>query len=273
MDRLISLLPRFGFHATVFFRGEFCGHNQFLASEGASHLHLVRKGPVCMEHADGSTLTILEPTLVFYPRPFDHKLVVPQTSLASLLCANVRFNHPQRNPIALALPDVLLVPLDEETALSPVLSLLFAEAPVEDIGRGLVMDHLCDILIVHLVRHARKMKLIRSGVMAGLSDTQIAPVLAALHAEPGRAWSLEDMAALAHVSRTTFINRFRDVVGTPPAEYLANWRMELAKSYLKDGRPVKEVAQIVGYSHQPGFSKAFTSRFGMSPSEWIKRPE
>lgn len=270
MDKLLSLLPRFGFSASVFFRGEFCGQNQFNASEGVGHLHLVSKGPVILEHKDCPPLQVFKPTLVFYPRAYDHRLVVPPESAASLLCANVRFNHAPRNPIALALPDMMCVPLDEETGLSPTLSLLFNEASADDIGRSLIMDHLCDMLVVHLVRYARKMKLLRTGVIAGLSDAQIALVLAALHTEPARAWSVDDMAALAHMSRTTFINRFRDIVGTPPAEYLTGWRMELAKIHLREGKPVKEVALAAGYSHQPGFSKAFTSWYGVSPTEWLK---
>jgi len=270
MDKLLSLLPRFGFSASVFFRGAFCGQNRFLSSEAVGHLHLVSKGPVIMEHNEGPPLRVLEPTLVFYPRPYDHKLVVSPENFASLLCANVHFNQAARNPIALALPDVMCVPLNEETGLSPTLSLLFAEASVDDIGNRLVMNHLCDVLVVHLVRYARKMKLIKTGVIAGLSDVQIAPVLAVLHAEPGRAWSVGDMAAFVHMSRTTFINRFREVVGMPPAEYLAGWRMELAKTYLREGKSVKEVAQAVGYSHQPGFTNAFTSWYGVSPTEWLK---
>lgn len=271
MDQLLSLLPRFGFNASVFFRGEFCGQNQFRASDGAGTLHLVRKGPVLMEHNDGPPLEVLEPALVFYPRPYDHRLLVPAENIASLLCANVSFNYAERNPIALALPEVMLVPLDEETGLSPTLSLLFNEAAVDDIGRRLMLDHLCDMLVVHLVRHASKMKMIRTGSIAGLSDSQIAPVLAALHADAGRPWSVGEMASIAHMSRTTFINRFRNLVGMPPAEYLTNWRMELAEMYLKEGKTVKEVAQAIGYRHQPGFTKAFTSRYGVSPTEWLKQ--
>lgn len=270
MDELLSLLPRFGFKASVFFHGEFCGQTQFLANESVGQLHLVSKGQVIMEHNDRPPLHVTEPSLVFYPRPYDHRLVVPQENLASLLCANVRFHDAARNPIALALPDVMCIRLNEEAGLAPTLSLLFAEALVEDIGKRMMMDRLCDMLVIHLVRYARKMKLIRKGAIAGLSDIQIAPVMVMLHAEPGRAWSVVDMAALARMSRTTFINHFQSVVGMPPAEYLTGWRMELAKTYLKEGRSVKEVAQTVGYSYQPGFTNAFKSRCGVSPTDWLK---
>lgn len=271
MDKLLSLLPRFGFRTSVFFKGEFCGNTQFLASEGMGHLHLVRRGPVVMEHPDLPPIEITVPTLVFYPRPFDHQLVVPPDNLASLLCANVSFNDAVRNPIALALPDVLLIPLDEESGLSPTLALLFVEAAEDDVGKRLVMDHLCDILVVHLIRYARRMNLIKTGVLAGLSDTQIAPVLIALHTNAGHPWCIEEMASLANLSRTGFVNRFRAIVGMPPAEYLTNWRMDLAKTYLLQGRSVKEIALDVGYSFQPAFTKAFSSKVGVSPTEWLKQ--
>jgi AraC-like DNA-binding protein len=273
VDKFFSLLPRYGFNATVFFHGEFCGQTQFSASEGVAHLHLVQQGPVLMKHNDGPPLNVVHPTLVFYPRPYDHRLEVSSDNIASLICAKVQFNYADRNPIVLALPDVICVPLSAEAGLSSVISLLVAEASREDIGKKLTMDHLCDILVVHLIRHACKMDLIRTGAIAGLSDAQLAPVLSALHTEAGRTWTVEGMATIAHMSRTSFIKRFRDVIGLPPAEYLTRWRMELAQTYLKEGKPVKEVAQAVGYKYQPGFTKAFTSWFGVPPTEWRKVPQ
>jgi AraC-like DNA-binding protein len=268
MDRLLSLLPRFGFRASVFFQGAFCGQNQFLTGEGVGHLHLVRDGSVIMEHTDAPPIEVHAPTLVFYPRPCEHRLVVPSRSQATLLCANVHFNHVERNPIALALPDVLLIPLDAHPGLAPTLTLLFMEADEEDIGKRLVTDHLCDVLIVHLIRHAKKKNLIAAGVLAGLSDPYLAAVLAAVHADPAQSWTIEKMASAAQLSRTLFINRFREIVGVPPAEYVANWRMELAKSYLLEGKAIKEVARDIGYAYQPAFTKAFTGKFGVSPTEW-----
>lgn len=271
MDTMLTLLPRFGFSTSVFFRGDFCGRNQFRASDGSGHLHLVRRGPVHMVHKDGPPLCVLEPSLVFYPRPFDHRLEVPDGNLASLLCANVRFAHASRNPVALALPDVMCVPLRDADGLSATLSLLLAEASADGIGKQLILDGLCGVLVVHLLRHAWQEKLIRTGVIAGLSDVRLAPVLAAVHADAGRSWTLEEMAALAQMSRTSFINRFRDVVGMAPAKYLTGWRMNLAKALLEEGRSVKEVALTVGYRHQPAFSNAFAAWSGMAPTEWLRQ--
>lgn len=234
-------------------------------------MHLVREGPVVMEHPDTPPIEVNEPALVFYARPYDHRLVVPSQSQATLLCANVVFHQLERNPIALSLPDVLVVPLAECPSLAPTLTLLFIEADAEDIGKKLVTDNLCNVLIVHLIRYARKMNLIATGALAGLSDPYLAPILVAIHTNPEQSWTIEKMATAARLSRTLFITRFRDVVGMPPAQYVSNWRMDLAKSYLLEGKAIKEVAQDTGYAYQPAFTKAFTSKFGISPTEWREK--
>ncbi|HEY8608218.1 MAG TPA: AraC family transcriptional regulator [Noviherbaspirillum sp.] len=270
MDQLISLLPRFGFDAALFFRGPFCGENLLKAAQGHGHLHLVRSGQVAMHHPDGSVLQVEGPELVFYPRPVDHRLAVPPGGKAELLCADVRFRHAERNPVALSLPPVMRLRLDEAPGLSSVLSIMFEESSHVEIGGRLVLDRLCDILIVHLVRHALRHDLIAAGVLAGLWDARLAPVLAGIHNHPEREHSIEEMACEAHMSRTAFANHFRSVVGVPPAEYIAGWRMALSQACLVEGKAVKEVAAIVGYRTQPAFTRAFVARYGMAPTEWLR---
>lgn len=271
MDRLLSLVPRFGFHASVFFKGDFCGTTQFRAAERLGHMHLVRSGRVIMEHGSSPPLEINEPSVVFYPRPFDHRLVVPSGAVADLLCANVTFNQTERNPIAIALPDVLHIPLQGAGGLGACLALLFDEAANDGIGKRMVMDRLCDVLVIQLIRHAYQAGHFRAGILAGLSDPHLAPTLAAVHARPAHPWRLEEMAGLAHMSRTRFANYFRDVVGMTPGDYLVDWRMGLAQTYLRENRAVKEVAAAIGYRNQPAFTRAFAGRYGVAPTAWLRQ--
>lgn len=70
-DAFLSLLlPRFSFSTETFFSGEFCGVNVLGLEADAGHLHFVRKGPVYMQHEDGSAIEALEPALILYPRPY-----------------------------------------------------------------------------------------------------------------------------------------------------------------------------------------------------------
>jgi AraC-like DNA-binding protein len=61
------------------------------------------------------------------------------------------------------------------------------------------------------------------------------------------------------------------MVGHPPMQYLALWRMQLAARLLHDGRPVVEVAEAVGYESEAAFSRSFKKLVGEAPTIWRRR--
>jgi AraC-like DNA-binding protein len=70
------------------------------------------------------------------------------------------------------------------------------------------------------------------------------------------------------MSRARFAERFHDVVGMTPGAYLSDWRLGLAKSMLLKGASVQTIANDVGYGSASALSRVFSSRCGMSPTEW-----
>jgi AraC-like DNA-binding protein len=58
------------------------------------------------------------------------------------------------------------------------------------------------------------------------------------------------------------------MVGQPPMQYLALWRMQLASRLLLDGGHVAGVAGAVGYESEAAFSRAFKKLVGQSPATW-----
>ena len=110
---------------------------------------------------------------------------------------------------------------------------------------------------------------VRPGFIAGLSDPRLARALVAIHDAPGQTWSLQRMAECAGMSRTAFANAFRETVGQTPADYLADWRMALARSRLRQGRPIKLLADELGYANPSALSRAFAARVGISPRDWL----
>ena len=92
----------------------------------------------------------------------------------------------------------------------------------------------------------------------------------AMHAEPARAWSLEDLAATAGMSRARFAAKFRETVGMTPGRYLGEWRLCVAQSLLHQGKPVQLVSYFVGYGSTSALSRAFRAHTGQTPTEWAK---
>jgi AraC-like DNA-binding protein len=271
MDMLSGLLSRFTLRARVFHTGELCGISDFRADDEVGHLHLVRQGQVIVHHANCPSIHIDVPTFLFYPRAFSHRLVVPSDSVADILCAAIAFRDGDHNPLARALPDYLLIPLKQIPTLTHVLDLLFNEAFHDQSGRQLILDRLCDVLVVQVIRHAMETGQMTSGMLAGLATPGLARALVAMHEQPAEAWTLERLATLSGMSRSSFAKHFHQVVGITPADYLTSWRISMARSLLEKNVPVKRVAQDVGYGSQPAFTKAFTARLGMSPRAWLNR--
>jgi AraC-like DNA-binding protein len=80
-------------------------------------------------------------------------------------------------------------------------------------------------------------------------------------------WSLASLAQEAGMSRTTFANRFHDLLGVPPVQYLTAARMNEAKRLHQVGTiTLSEVAGRVGYTSYVAFSRAFKRYFGKGPN-------
>ena len=181
MDRLSALLLRFGFSADTFFQGTFCGSKHFPAQPGRGHLHLVREGPATFVHADGTRLHVDAPTLILYPRPQAHGLHTG-AGTAQLLCASVHLAGDGEAAID-SLPACLQVPLAQLPAMAGVLELLFDEAQHGGLGQKLVLNRLCDVLIVQLLRHALARQV--CGRRATDDRVELAREAAARHAAQG----------------------------------------------------------------------------------------
>jgi AraC-like DNA-binding protein len=131
------------------------------------------------------------------------------------------------------------------------------------------VDRLAEVLVIQLLRYAIEQRLIDGGLLAGLADPRLVRALNAIHADPRLAWTLEAMADVAGMSRARFAARFTRVLGSAPGDYLTGWRLGLARSLLRRGLPVKQVADDVGYGSASAFARAFSQRVGLPPTDWL----
>lgn len=268
-DPLANLLSHFSLHAGVFYTGNICGVHDFAQDRLRGHIHLVRSGVVQLIGAQRQALQIDTPTLIFLPRPDTHRLLADTSTGADVLCATVQFGGGGSNPVTDSLPDVVRVPLRELAGIEAVLKLLFDEAFAGLAGRQAILDRLCEILMIHVLRHCISRGLTQGGMLAGLADARLARTLVALHSNVARAWDLPAMAAVAGMSRARFALRFHAVTGQTPVDYLASWRVMAAQRLLKQGHSLKTVAFDVGYGSPSALARAFGRKVGTTPTNWL----
>jgi AraC family transcriptional regulator, alkane utilization regulator len=270
MDKISTLLARYSFNARIFFKDDPCKPHGIGEERPLGHLHLVRKGPVIFSHDHGEALHVDEPAMVFYPRGMRHALEVPADGRASLSCAMIAFDKGHADPLAGVLPDCMRIPLGESCPIRHTLDLLFVEAARDGPGREVILERLCDVLMTQVIRHELDAGRICAGILPGLADAQLAPVLAAIHARPHEPWQLRSLAALACMSRASFSEHFKARIGLPPIEYLTRRRIALACKLLRKGQPVKGVSTRAGYTSPAAFTRAFKKQMGLSPGLWLK---
>lgn len=264
MDLFAALFAHAAPSARTFFAGNLCTTVQFA---DCGHLHLVKRGAMTLSRAGAADLHIAEPTLLFFPRGLAHRIVGADAGGADLVCATVDLGGGTGNPIGEGLPELVVLPLASHPALGPICDLLVDEGFAEGDGRQAALDLLFDYLLILIVRHVVSSGMVEDGVLAGLADPRLAKALTAMHEEPRRSWTLDDLAEIAGMSRTRFATHFRSVVGRTPMDYLTRWRMTLARQLLAKGKPVKSVAAQVGYDSAAAFTRTFGRVTGESPRE------
>lgn len=270
MDKLSSLVSNFSIQAGVFFAGNICGGHEFEKDELRGHLHLIRRGPVQIMGIEQRTIEVNEPTLVFLPRPDKHRLIADESKGADVVCGTVQFSGGGKNPITDSLPSLIEIKISEITGIDSILDHMFIEAFSSEDGRQALLDRLCEVLIIRLLRHCIAQGVTAGGVLAGLGDAKLSKALLAIQAAPAKSWDLNELAETAGMSRARFAVRFREVVGETPIEFLASWRIMLAQKMLRKGKRLKHVVDEVGYASSSALTRAFVRKLGCSPTEWLK---
>jgi AraC-like DNA-binding protein len=267
-DRLDALLRRFSVTARMFHAGALCGITEYPATPDVGQLHLIRRGPVQAQHGSRRREEIDVPSVVFYPRPLRHRFVTDKRKGADLACAHVVFNSAAVNPIAQALPPVVVMPLAEIEGADPLLETLFREAFTQQCGRRHIVNRLFEVVLILIVRTLMNRGDMEHGMLAGMSHPRLAKALIAMHEAPGTAWTLDELAKRAGMSRSHFAATFHEVVRTPPVDYLTHYRISVAQDLLRRGESLKNIVGVVGYGSSAAFSRAFSAVAGKSPREW-----
>jgi AraC-like DNA-binding protein len=170
------------------------------------------------------------------------------------------------------LPPLLVIGADEErgTPLRAALDLLAHETATLRLGASIVTERLGQIVFIEALRAAidagdREI----GGWLAALADDRIGAALRLIHRDAGRRWTVPELAAAVHMSRSAFAQRFRALVGAPPLDHLLRVRMHAAgRDLLRADITISAVGATWGYTSDSAFSSAFKRVMGASPSAW-----
>jgi AraC-like DNA-binding protein len=149
-----------------------------------------------------------------------------------------------------------------------------AESAEQRAGAGTVLAKLSELMFVEAIRrYIESLPADQKGWLAGLRDRFVGKSLALMHAKPAHAWTVEELAGRVGLSRSALAERFTDLVGAPPMQYLTRWRLQLAADQLRSGRrSIAVISAEVGYESEAAFNRAFKRELGVTPAAWRRTP-
>lgn len=172
------------------------------------------------------------------------------------------------HPLAHLKPEVMHIETvpEHDPQIPTILDVMTAELKAKRPGYGVILTRLADVVAAAILRRWVEAGCDVCGWVEAVRDPKLARVLAALHKDPGRHWSVADMASEMGMSRSVFAERFVELTKTTPQHYLTNLRMRLASQWIgREDLSVDEVADRLGYASAAAFSRAFKRTTGMSP--------
>ena len=196
-------------------------------------------------------------------------------AVTRFVCGYLACSRSVCRPLLEALPRLLRIQIGDAAASAQLRELLqmgVRESMASRAGAESMLAKLSELMFVEaLRRYVENLPPQGKGWLAGVRDMQVGRALALLHGEPGRPWTVDELAGKVALSRSALAERFAALVGEPPIQYLMRWRLALAAQTLRaSGDAITRVAERSGYESEAAFSRAFKREFGMPPAAWRK---
>lgn len=178
-------------------------------------------------------------------------------------------------PLLLSLlPERIHIPASEgrSTRFGRFIDLLAEECANDYPGKELMTQRMLEALLVEALRwRSIGNDIVPAGLLRGMHDKAIVRALHAIHADVRAGWTVAELATISGMSRSAFSARFGEVLGCAPIEYLARWRMAIAKDALVHGnKTLDRIAEEIGYESASAFSTAFRKRLGFPPGRFAR---
>ncbi|NWA01893.1 AraC family transcriptional regulator [Pseudomonas gingeri] len=258
---------------------------------GVAPYHIVLGGDCQAELPGGRTVRLQAGDILVFPGGGTHLLRSPGQRVApapprvsqggllpvhrlggervelDLLCG--RFHYQRESMLFAALPEYLLVSsrdLPASGQLAALVGLLRVEADGDQAGARFLVDALSSALFTLILRVYLQQQVQASGTLALLADKRLSQAWQGMLEDPAHEWTIDGLAALANMSRATFMRAFVKVAGESPWVLLTRVRMELAYNLLSNSHlGLSDIAAQAGYQSQAAFSKKFKEIYGEAP--------
>lgn len=193
---------------------------------------------------------------------------------ATLVCGFLGCDLRPFNPLIATLPRLLHLRANErQDWIVQFMHHAVAESKDKRLGGEAMLERMSEMMFIDAIRrYIETLPEDSRGWLAGLRDRFVGRALSLMHDAPAFAWTVDELGQRVGLSRSALHERFADLIGQPPIQYLANWRVQLGAALLRNKTDtVASVAQQVGYESEATFARAFKRLVGKSPALWRRQ--
>ena len=285
-DPLSVFCQKLELTAEIYVDSAFCG-NWAVDTSGSKRIpfHLISRGEAWVHFQNRDPFKLSANNLVIFPHDSSHIIAnsseIPAEDsinaemkddggpVTNMICGFFEFKDKASLPIIDALAKVIILDsemLGENSMIRSIINLIIIELDKRESGYYATINTLAYLLFIQIIRHQLKSNAVSSGLLAALFDPKIGHALNQIHSHPSKKWSIESLASEAAMGRTSFSQRFGELVGIPVMQYLSHWRMKEATQLLKySDLSLLEIADKSGYDSESSFSKAYKKICGENP--------
>ncbi|WP_306030304.1 AraC family transcriptional regulator [Stappia sp. MMSF_3263] len=306
LDLLSDILTRLSLKGTLYFRTSFTPPwgVQVPQLDSVCRFHFAHRGDCMLRiQATGETFMVAQGDLVIIPHGAAHILYCqhtgPDESLpldevfeksgyrgegvlvyggdddtrsTQMICGHFSFAEGSRHLIFDRLPSCIHIKdygAEAGAWMEATLRVIGGEAGVTRLGGDLIALKMSEAIFAQAIRTWLERQDGEGNGLAGFADPQLSRSLTAFHGDPAGSWSVESLARIAGLSRTSFAQHFARKMGVTPMQYVTDWRMQIARQGLAERKlNVSEAAALAGYASDSAFSRVFKKEVGISPASF-----
>lgn len=254
-----------------------------LADKGAPPIRMEAGDAVIFPHGEAHYMgpelgRRSKPDMEMYYRPRDRALPFVVSEFggdgdpARFVCGYLGCDARPFNPVLEALPRMMHVRASGSGGVmtNDLIRIALQENEQPRAGGETILSKLSELMFLQAVRqYIDSLPAEFTGWLSGLRDRHISAALRLMHGKPEENWTLEGLSREAGLSRSAFAERFVDIMGVPPMQYLASWRLQRAARLLEQPSiSIAQAAAAVGYESEAAFNRAFKKQVGLPPGAW-----
>lgn len=192
--------------------------------------------------------------------------------VCELICGTFNFDTWGQKTVLQGLGQHVIISTEHNVTVKTLLGLIYDELSLKQPGANIAANRLLDAVLIHLFREIIHSQLPSYGLFPLLQDKRLCNVLSSIHNSPEHPWDVEQLAALANLSRSAFSQRFKAIMQQSPMAYLNRWRIGLAcKRLERSADSITSIAIDLGFNSSDVFIRNFKRAMHTTPERFRKQ--